>query len=1648
MKINYSFLLIFFLTMTLSSCKQDIKKILEAATGNILEPVSMTVTPGNDLGEIVVGETPIELTIKVRNNSSDQIRKIVLTIDNTQTILKFKENEKGESVSPGLGGTCQSDLSTANECSFVLLFNPRKSGIFSIPITLDYENYIEPQQKTITIKALTGEPASLVFTNDISTYDLGVVEQTEDVTRYMDLNIANQGGLTARSVTTSLLNSDSSDSFKIVSNTCNTDLKPQSTCKIRLSYTPYNNSYTDPTIEYKGQVTLSYARDSKGTQGNLNGYASFLSATIEAKFKENFKTIDFGTLFTGNKLTKSVRISNNGYRAGVIKEMILSDYQGHYLTTCKKGSSGKILDCSKELKDFPFIIEDSNSCFDNQTEGIVGSLPGSSCYFNITYWPSLTWESGSQATHYFNEVKIALKYDSQWKGSPNIIIKNEMFDLLADFLSAGKLALYDITFKDKSLDPSSIVLKNNAADIDLGRIALVSSDTYSSYLKITWKNIGENIIIADRITDKHSPVANLITELGYDINVFYQQIKTSAGCGFISPGATCSISFNLAPVVQANSAMEDQLMFDDISDVLKKIKTFSFVYDDGAKFEDNGDASTLRTFNNNLTAKLIKKGSLAITSPLTMATNVLNGQSDTQHVCLTNVGTGDIYAIVNHSSENFIPKGTSSWPFKVQKQSLLSSACAHSATKDCYDIIYNYGSTLPMVPDTSKFLSAGETCVLEVETKIAETYRVPSYTDSMNFKRPFSPVISNSDSAWERKLGTTNAAQISYTFLDGDYVSTDSNSYLNYGYQGATKKISTSATFAVPGNIVLTNPSPVASTLFYRPAITYPSLSSTYPNLVTLASYTTPEVFFPASYFLGSSQGFTKSDDAITHVKSLNLNGGIYEKEYKVHIGTFPVGQTNMASFDFTNTGDKSTYSSVLTEDSNTTSPIQVESFYNLTAKPFPPLNIAPGSLVTLKLKFTPTTAGLFKRCFNLNYNNGLEYLDQYVCVYGEAVASFPKIKIEYTDVDISLPGPIETVNSTYTEMVAPINYPDGSFTQFSGIKDSSIYVKKIIRLTNVGNASAKKLNSYYMVNNFDAKAIIPTDTTIAATDSNGCTASKTLAPGEFCNLYIKYQPTKSSAAALVRYLGVIYEIAPDSNQYISQIAGINFSAVDPAKLMRLSTTAESITDWSNPSSPLPVSESWPFDLSKYDRTTNTHLILDSQPQSKTLTTATIANLSLLKASFLYMNPTPGPGTWNQVLSNSFVTVLATRGCFYGDDENNASIPASKKGFNSATVNVCRISVQFTGNQTYTSCSSWNAATKTKTVLMGTLIDNSCNPYVFKLNYYNNDRASYETMYFHIKGFIEPNRSTTLPAVASFSNVSATFTSGTLGKVTFSWPTLTPLNSSWGSITKYRIYYDTGFTNLNSSNIFKLTGGPSYVETANINSVTIPNLTVGKYYFFRVMAVRSFAGLTYISDSNLPLLTLPIPGSSYIYQHDSKTLVDKTYMPTSGNRPTGITVCGANYYNFIVNGTTTKIIKSLISSSVWKYLITDPSLSSGYPADGIGSLPHWLSDAKYDMKTSISLYDGTVLPGFPGHLSSAMSGNNPSYSAIFQKNCNNNTSCDLLYKIVGGDDVDLYYKGVFFTNENAVSAFYRCHALLRCPTNVGKVITDSTCALP
>lgn len=1658
---------LFFLFVLLSGCKPA-EKVVESMTSAILEPVSMQFS--GELGEISVGSAPIPLTVTVTNNSSDPITNMKLDIGQSLSVFNYTPDSSGNALSPGYGGTCEEKLNPHQTCTYSLLFNPRKSGKYVVPVVFNYQNLIQTDSKSATLTVLTGEPAALVFTNDVTKYDFGVQEQTETTEREAELEIQNVGGLTAKDITYPLTNTVvGTPSFRIIKNNCPTNLPPQDKCKIKVGYKSLNNNYSDPEVKYSAKLAISYKKDGSGKQDKLNAFFNFTSSTIEAKFSTNYKTVDFGQLIAGNNLKRSVKISNNGYNIGTLQKIEFHKFDGSLYASCVKGV-GPTLDCGRSLVDFPFIIEDKSNCFGKDVKGVEGTTQGESCFFDITYWPSKMYGPGSQALHDFNTSTLAFVYDSHWLNKTNLVTKSGMFDISATYLAGGKMELESVYIETTQLPASKITTTDSKSfTADLGRLAKISDPSLTTFMKITIKNVGESAVSLISLQDG-AATPHLITETGADLNSYYLDIKHNS-CAYLAPGASCNFSFSLSPLVKASSAIEDALMYDDVSNPLQKFKKFSYIYDNGSTLEDDGSTAINSKLEMKLVSKLIAKGLLAFVESLTQnLPTIIHGNSITKIINLKNVGTGDIYAVSHHATNNLFPKaGQYQFPYRI----IPVGTPPLPATKDCKDILYPSGQpTNSNTPDTNKFLAPGQICALAFEVKAAEIMRQDNnyYTLYTQHERLFGPAINGTTDLWQRRGYTPSNTTLTFNYYDGD-ANPDDPTSLPFGYLNKTKDMILSSAFNGIPNIIVTEPAPVASAVIARPALTYPPFSQTYPTAMSLTGYTVPAAYFDATYFnSGIGNMFSSSTATGTHVKNM----GILGSSIVFHMGTYQVGTTNYAEFKWMNNSQSiSALSATLTEETSAGNPISIYSFNNLTAKPFPALTISNSQKVTARLKFTPTSAGTFSRCYDLSYDNRIgSTWTSTVCAYAEAVNNAPLMKVQAQDYDVVYNSgtgtTTETPSGVWADVNSPVNVPmnaplfgpdANSKISFTSVKGSAAYALKLIRITNIGNASATKFN-FSFLSAPNVLGTLPNDVTIL--NANGanptCTNNSTIAANGVCEFFVKYKPINTSANLYSPYLGIVFDMGSNLSQNVSQLVTMQFNAIDPAKLVAYipGIASESVVDWSNPAIPIPQSLSWPLNVNNYTMA-NTHIITTTKPTSRLITNIQIVNSSTLKASFLSMNPSPAAGTWNTILSNSNVLIEANRACFYGDDETNNAIPATEKGFNSTSVNKCYLQVTFSGDTTFQSCSTYNAPVKTKTVLLGGRIQPTCNPYVYTLNFYNYKRLSTEKIYLHMKGFIEPNR--TVASATKFSNVAAVSTSGTTGSATFTWPSMTEQNSSYGTITKYRIFYSANYNDLKSDNLFyTFAASPAmtYFDTTNAstNTATINNLTQGKYYFFRVVAVRTYVHptygtLTYLSvPTNLEILTVPIPSLTATYDHTTKTLIDKAYLPATGNQTAGVTACAGKKFDLSILGAAKSANKLLINSTIWSIIRNNPAISTGYPGGDVGTIPHWLSDAAYNMRSTISLYDGTTLPAFPSFDTTKLTGSNATYKVIYSKTCNNSASCDLLNKVVGGDDVDLYYKGTYFTTPTGIAAYHRCYATILCPTNTSKLITDATCVAP
>ncbi len=733
MKFIKNLFLLLIIQLLVISCKPTGLKTVSGAFNKILEPVTVTITPDTELGEMITTEDETEIVVTVTNNSSDELRDVNLVIDTSEKLIDFQPYLDGTSHTPGHNGTCQKVLAAGADCNFKLFLTPRKQGEFYINMTLNYVNKIQPAKREFNFHLISGEPAFLNFSNDQASYSLGVVEQTEAIQKTLDLEVVNTGGLPARNIVVAFEDGSTkffNKPFSLISHNCPKTLFMKAKCQLHLAYTPRNNNYTDPEEINTANLTMTYENDPSLTQDQLSGYFNFTSSTIEAKFKPNYKVVDFrinGTnIVAGNKRAPvSIRVTNQGYREGILNSLIFRKktpddiLKGDIAAICTKATAGNILNCQKKrmsdypllftandianeilrighnecttncdnnsIFDFPFIIEDLNSCFGTEVVSMFNadSTHSANCVYKITYWPSTEFTKANHDLHNFDSSTMDFRYDSRWKGNVNFVTneaadKKGLFQNVADYLEKAKPKIVKVEMDGISIDlanglpitPTKIQeLTSSLTRIDLGPIAKLAVGIIDpTTIKLVIANIGEDTLKLTELRDGKTGInqffatADSLATGGLQIGSYYNGLSQT-DCGALNTStfdialgewtSTCSISFEISPVKQSASGgktgteIEDSLMYDSVvlTPNVEKIKKFFITYTDGSTVEDNGAAVSNRSFEADLKSLLVAKGKLQVTTPTNDLGTITVGEKKVHHLKLKNSGTGPLSAI-------------------------------------------------------------------------------------------------------------------------------------------------------------------------------------------------------------------------------------------------------------------------------------------------------------------------------------------------------------------------------------------------------------------------------------------------------------------------------------------------------------------------------------------------------------------------------------------------------------------------------------------------------------------------------------------------------------------------------------------------------------------------------------------------------------------------------------------------------------------------------------------------------------------------------------------------------------------------------------------------------------------------------------------
>ncbi|MGE3609949.1 MAG: hypothetical protein AB7I27_10220 [Bacteriovoracaceae bacterium] len=1255
-----------------------------------------------DLGERILSDGPMILTVTVQNTTQYPYTDIDLTFTTTNETgasTNFNPTSEGEIKFPGDGGTCSRILAPNSSCELKIAFSPRDEREYLENVTLVFKNYIKAESHTGTFKIIAGTPASLSFTNDKTQYTFGqlvgtsqvpVVERDEQNTFTEEIEVINKGGLPAKSLTVNLSQScvstltnacptDMDGAFSI-ENACPQKLYKDQSCKVKVTFTPKNKDPSSgPTpeeikeITYRSNVNFAYIRDTSGATAALNGYFKSISTNIKAKFKVAITNITFETpVVVGNRDTRTVRISNLGYREGEIKSLQIKDAGGALIGTCSAQTGTNILNCKDNsnvavpLSTLPFTIKDRNNCLTLPPTSPVYVNVGSGCLFDITFQPSVTFLTNKDTE--FQNLQFFITYDSRWIGQEDII-STKLFNLSGKSLAAARLELSSVTYNGVTYTVSG----NNPWVADFGRLALQSSLFFKrKTIVLAFKNNGSvsatNISIKDGMNIS-IPVGGTAISLGsYSPKFFASVVASESSCTVVAPGENCTISASFAPIGLSSAIEEDANMF-DIEESGIKYKVFKVSYNNGSLYSDSNltdptDISNM-TSEGRLAAALVRKGLLMQYSEdsrniTPIGTNyVMAGDTSYTYLYLQNIGSGDVpyIRIVN-------PPSTLAGNYDTVLES-TSNPASLGADYDClnivdYDLTYTVPSNEAPTNRIGNFqaLPKEKTCVMTVKFKTSNRQKkinatscssvIPSSSNLEEGTRFFSREAQNAggDGLWEYCITSGNNSwnNINTFYYDGDGST--------YGNKFSLNTYSLQQQQYASAKLIPYSPSPALTATLYRPAFTLPQLRDQ-NNVVISTTKNIPERWFygigigGTGFFYdlndpGQASPFIQGDDSRLFAQTLTSFADVSQYDYVLYIGSFPQGS---GAFNFNyylkSFGDGKPNLLSLTPTFNDAS-------FSTVSLPSPlPMTISVGGDVgPTVFQFDPSVPGEHVMELSYSYAPGRHTSDLYfessqtannaatipkeiinqkvlIIAYVEATGSYPMLSLNSADYDVSQNDgapPTVTLQAGSNQTLTWNSTTASSTLTFDTIKlntstagPNDVYAQKLITLTNSTALPLQDLKFSYRSSTsaFDTKIV--TNSFQLTGTGTACTQGMTLNAGASCTLKAKYQPLNGDSSDNFT-LTFIYKMF--TGRYVMQNLGISLIPRAPGNLIASGINAESINYKSTPSSSNITRSSYPLSFGT--------VTLDTVPKVMAFTNSSgtykkmqIVNTESTKASLL-----------------------------------------------------------------------------------------------------------------------------------------------------------------------------------------------------------------------------------------------------------------------------------------------------------------------------------------------------------------------------------------------------------------------------------------------
>ena len=600
-----------------------------------------------------------------------------------------------------------------------------------------------------------------------------------------------------------------------------------------------------------------------------------------------------------------------------------------------------------------------------------------------------------------------------------------------------------------------------------------------------------------------------------------------------------------------------------------------------------------------------------------------------------------------------------------------------------------------------------------------------------------------------------------------------------------------------------------------------------------------------------------------------------------------------------------------------------------------------------------------------------------------------PRLSVQETKFDVignEGAPPTVVAQAPQDKSLSWFNFPATSEVTLESIKiphtptANDLYAKR--RIT-VKNDSAHPLYAFdYRVrtNITDyLPATLPSSLNVVAAETT-CVVGATLAANSSCTITYKYQPRSSDVDRLLQ-LTLIYRSA--NYEYFNQNIRLSLVPKAPGKLVadrpsqiinyKATPTSNPITRDSyrltfpdtrmnNLPTEIYFDQENPGALKKIEITneeeTKASLLLSyqrylSQNNLRGFSNANPAGTSVIPLEEEY-DIRPDGHQYTTIFTNNYsITAEASKPCFFGDDENNPTIPPHEKGFNNTTTASCYLRVYLKANFDYLNLPITN--------IDGDIMRNNA----LQLWYYSVTRSASESIWFHLNGTILPNSSL---LIGTYEDVEALDNK----TVSISSPVFSPVNATLGQVVGVRVYLADTSSLLD--NLY-LSAPTKYFDIRGDDvegkwKAFFSGLENSKFYYLKATAIRyhpsfnftneRFPGLNageYVSQDLLtPTLKLAVPPLNHYYVHSEKAIIDKSITGNIANYTWTQSFNTCNGRTISLRSPEVKSYRYLLMNlNVWeaiKYIPGAHAYSSHL------STSHWLSDplTNIDNHVNISSY--------------------------------------------------------------------------------------------